>query len=125
MRSPGSMSRAMLRRRSFMPTSVKPRSRVTAKFSGEPVRIHVFGAWSIVGAIVWAAGVDPSSTLPVPARRGDVDLAGDLGRVAGEVDRAQAHLHGSRKTGAEAERARAVPEEASPGRDHLALAHDR
>ena len=49
MRSPGSIASAWRRRRSFMPTSLKPCSRVAAKFSGEPVRIHVVGAAAMRG----------------------------------------------------------------------------
>src|SRR5712675_1245479 len=47
MRSPASMSWAIRRRRSFMPTRRNPRARVASKFSGEPVRIQVFGAGAI------------------------------------------------------------------------------
>ena len=43
------MAGAWLRRRSFIPTRRKPRSRVAAKFSGEPVGIDVFGACAIGG----------------------------------------------------------------------------
>ena len=51
-----------MRRRSFIPMSRKPRSRVAAKLSGEPVRIHVFGACAILRGIVCATVTDPTST---------------------------------------------------------------
>ena len=41
MRSPGSICWARFRLRSFIPITRNPCARVAAKFSGEPVRIHV------------------------------------------------------------------------------------
>ena len=59
MRSPGSIASAWRRRRSFMPTSLKPCSRVAAKFSGEPVRIHVVGAAAIARRFYAPGWEDP------------------------------------------------------------------
>ena len=42
--------------------SRNPCSRVAAKFSGEPVRIHVVGACAMLRAIVCAIDTDPIST---------------------------------------------------------------
>src|SRR5882762_1066153 len=92
MRSPGSMTSARARLRSFRPMTLQPRSLVAAKFAGEPVSTQVvtkprIGLSEEPVQLVHAARVRSLEAVAVPVPGVDVEGARAAVRVGRSVDR--------------------------------------